>query len=105
MELAFLWEYRLALEGNYSWWMQIFDNIMLFVPMGWLYGEVRDKTTWIRAFLLGVVGAGWVEILQLVLKLGLFEWDDIFNNTIGMMLGYGICRAVVRHDGRRSCRS
>ena len=28
-----------------------------------------------------------IEILQLVLKRGLFEFDDIMNNSIGCMLG------------------
>lgn len=32
-----------------------------------------------------------VELCQLVFRLGLFELDDIFNNTMGMLLGYAIC--------------
>ena len=38
-----------------------------------------------------MVGAGtsaMIEGMQFVLKAGLCETDDVFNNTIGMMLGY-----------------
>lgn len=99
MELSFLWEYRLALQGNFSWWMQIFDNIMLFVPMGWLYGAIKRKTAWRRAVTLGLCSSLFIESCQLVFKLGLFEFDDILNNTIGMMVGYGIYRLFALKAG------
>lgn len=90
MELSFLWEYRLALQGNVSWWMQIFDNIMLFVPMGWLYGAMRRRSSWKKALAVGACTSLAIEIVQLIFKLGLFEFDDILNNTLGMMMGYGM---------------
>ena len=36
-------------------------------------------------------GAGWslmIETLQLVTQRGLFELDDIFHNTVGVVIGY-----------------
>lgn len=95
MELAFLWEYRLALKGEMGWVFQILNNILLFVPMGVLFGAVgalRKKMkiiNWKYALCIGVCSSFVIEFLQLTLKLGLFEFDDIFNNTIGMMLGFG----------------
>lgn len=44
---------------------------------------------WKYALCIGVCSSFVIEFLQLTLKLGLFEFDDIFNNTIGMMLGFG----------------
>lgn len=113
MELSFLWEYRLALSGHIGWWVQIFDNIMLFVPMGWPWGGLREqrgglsqdeiKKNWVgengtageklkrlKASLFGLCASLIIELCQLVFKLGLFEFDDILNNTVGMIVGYGL---------------
>lgn len=117
MELSFLWEYRLALSGHTGWWVQIFDNIILFVPMGWLWGGLRsglreqrgglsqdeikknrvgengtagEKLKWLKAILFGLCASLIIELCQLVFKLGLFEFDDILNNTVGMIVGYGM---------------
>lgn len=34
----------------------------------------------------GIILSGGIEVLQLVLRRGLFEWDDIFHNSLGCML-------------------
>lgn len=90
MELSFLWEYRLAVDGSLYWFSQIFDNIMLFLPMGWLYGAMRSCVSWKNAIFFGACMSLAIELCQLVFKLGLFEFDDILNNTIGMTVGYGL---------------
>lgn len=86
--LTFLWEYRLALAGSLFWVFQILNNIILFVPMGVMYGELGRKSSWWRAVLVGAGTSAVIEGMQFVLKAGLCETDDVFNNTIGMMLGY-----------------
>lgn len=87
--LSFLWEYRLALEGRSLYWVsQIVNNIILFVPLGVLYGELDAKRNWWKALLLGAGLSISIECLQYVCKAGLCETDDVFNNTIGMILGY-----------------
>lgn len=109
-ELSFLWEYRLAFSftrngisiQSYEWLLQILNNILLFVPLGILYGEFcRWKAKPTRGFLalgIGLAVSIVIEISQLVFKLGLFEFDDMLNNSIGMMLGYGIYRMI---EGRK----
>lgn len=116
MELSFLWEYRLALSGHTGWWVQIFDNIMLFVPMGWLWGGLREqpdglsqdeikknkiRTQWLKAIFFALCASSTIELCQLVFKLGLFEFDDILNNTIGMIVGYGVYLRLGRTE--RDC--
>lgn len=86
--LTFLWEYRLALAGSLFWVFQILNNIILFVPMGVMYGELGRKSSWWRAILVGAGTSAMIEGMQFALKAGLCETDDVFNNTIGMMLGY-----------------
>lgn len=109
-ELSFLWEYRRAFdftEGriiikNILWAQEIRDNILLFTPMGVLYSELytshlakrrkHKHLCWWKAMLFGFSISMTIELIQLIFRLGLFEFDDMFNNTIGMMLGYGFYR-------------
>ena len=35
-----------------------------------------------------------IEVIQLASGKGIFEWDDILNNTVGTMIGYGIFAIV-----------
>lgn len=90
-ELSFLWEYRYALAGDRFLMREIRDNILLFVPLGVLLSEMlhqRGRRTfgW-KIVVLGFAVSLTVEMIQLVFKLGLFEFDDMFNNTIGTLAG------------------
>ena len=35
------------------------------------------------------------EVIQLLFGLGLFEWDDIINNTLGAVIGVMVARVFV----------
>ncbi len=77
-------------------WLNIALNILLFVPFGFflpLWSKKLEKLyiTVPAGFLLTLV----IESLQYILKLGVFEWDDIFNNTIGALLGYCALKMVI----------
>ena len=44
-----------------------------------------------------LVGAGssfFIEVTQWVTRMGYFEVDDIWTNSVGMMIGYLMCRIV-----------
>jgi glycopeptide antibiotics resistance protein len=58
----------------------------MFVPVGVLAG-CRWKWKGILAAAGLCVG---IEILQLVTSRGLCEFDDVFNNMIGAVIGIGI---------------
>lgn len=77
-------------------WRNIILNIMLFVPLGFLLplGAVSFQKFW-KTYGAGLVITLVIELLQLVLKRGIFEFDDIFNNVLGTMIGYG-CFAILR---------
>ncbi|MDB2148222.1 VanZ family protein, partial [Enterocloster clostridioformis] len=98
IELSVFWEYRRALTGDKEWAIQIINNIVLFVPLGILYKEISDimgmKTSWKSSMILGFFVSGIIELIQLSFRVGLFEYDDIFNNSIGMMSGYIFCRLI-----------
>ncbi len=37
-----------------------------------------------------------IEVVQFVFKLGLFEFDDIFHNTLGAVIGFVMWRVIRR---------
>jgi len=71
-------------------WRNIILNICMFMPLGFLLplGFKCFKSFWITSligFLLTII----IEGIQLYYHLGMFELDDLMNNTIGTMIGFG----------------
>lgn len=98
-QLEPLWEYRQAFRleagrlrvqnSEYVW--LIGNNILLFVPLGVLLSECCDvfrKNTFFQVLAAGCLVSILLETGQLVFRMGLFELDDILNNTIGTILGF-----------------
>lgn len=83
-------------------WRNIILNIILFIPFGFLLpiGIQRFRRFW-KIYLAGLCFTILIEGMQLILKKGIFEMDDIFNNLLGTMIGYG-CFAIVKWIGSRS---
>ncbi|MBS6184082.1 MAG: VanZ family protein [Clostridium celatum] len=72
-------------------WRNIILNILMFVPIGFMIPLIFKKCE--RCYITYLVGFGitlFIEILQLVSKRGIFELDDIINNSLGCAIGYGI---------------
>ncbi len=98
------WESRMQWRLFYSYreawnhfsareWRNIILNILLFVPFGFLLPFLFSKfrVFW-KTYLAGLGLTVLIEVGQLVLKRGIFETDDIFNNFLGAMIGYGLYR-------------
>lgn len=80
------WATKSALD-----WYFIVGNVSLFIPLGVLLPLCFDQMrVWWQTILFGFMCSLVIEMIQLVFRLGLFEFDDIFNNTLGTLLGYGI---------------
>ena len=62
----------------------------MFIPLGFLFGIAVKKKKWWQVLLIGGCISGSIEFLQLLLKKGVSEFDDIMHNTLGCMIGYGI---------------
>ena len=100
--------YTYELELFWSWKRVIYEhsrfllkenllNILLLVPAGVLLPVVRDRgLRWYGGLLVGVLISSGIELLQLVMKRGLFEFDDIVHNGLGCMLGCVIASCIYR---------
>lgn len=96
-----LWSYRKSLvlfggpPGVANAWLlqEIVLNVLLFVPLGALlpfawprrFGGLRGAAL---AAAVGACASLAIELSQLLLRLGLFEFDDVLNNALGAALGY-----------------
>src|SRR5271170_2104757 len=70
--------------------VNLFGNIIPFMPIGFLAPLVVRSFSWQRALVLGVVTGLTCEVMELVFRVGIFDVDDIILNAFGVMLGYGV---------------
>lgn len=91
-EMSLFWSYQEMIEDrNWALGLQILYNILLFIPFGILIpamaGVMRKilRTTVLAAFF-----SVFIEGMQLIFRCGTCEIDDIFDNTLGAVIGFCI---------------
>jgi glycopeptide antibiotics resistance protein len=100
-ELMPFWSYREILLGKPDakslFWEDVL-NLCMLLPEGILLTlmmgrkDIRKPGLPAKVILIGFSTTLLIELLQLVLKRGLFEFDDIFHNTLGVTIGCLLCR-------------
>ena len=88
------WSYRAIRQGATSLISENLLNVLLLLPTGFLYPLAMGQASAKKSILFGMSCSLLIELLQLILKSGLPEFDDVFHNTIGAALGYGLYRGV-----------
>lgn len=81
--------------------LQIFLNIELFIPFGFLYRMMPNcskKSSFAHGLFYSFSLSMFVEFLQWKLKLGLFEVNDLLNNTIGSFVGMWFANSNIYVD-------
>ena len=91
-------------------------NILLYIPMGYLLPVLwsslaQGKWMW-KILLAGFAASLLTEIVQLILRLGWFDVDDLLNNMLGILAGLWLYRKFlaemhrverkVRRHGRKA---
>lgn len=95
--LSPIWEYIRAFKFDSDglkiiskeWLYIILNNIYLFVPLGFCVSKVIHREWKVHvliAFFLPLL----VELTQLITRRGVFEVNDIINNSLGYILGFVI---------------
>lgn len=87
-KLELFWSYKRAFQGNSFLFRQIVLNILLYVPFGFLVADIWRRLRFKNVFFAGFLLSAATELTQLIFRIGLFELDDIFNNTLGCVIGY-----------------
>lgn len=90
-DLTLFWSYKEYYSGdNPELLPEIIMNIAGFIPLGFLMGAAFQKMRWWQVILVGFLISLSIESIQYFFKLGIAEFDDVFNNTLGVTIGAGL---------------
>ena len=80
------WSYRYFMTDVYFRRM-ILNNIFLFIPLGMILVRIRPR--WTTA-LMPVFISAVIELFQYISGHGFCEFDDIFSNSLGGLIGFAV---------------
>ena len=88
--------------GFVAWAYNLFGNIVIFIPVGLLVQFIiSGKKRIYKTFLISFVIILFAEVMQLILRLGVFDVDDIVLNLAGCWIGYLIHKKIFWTRGVR----
>ena len=88
--LSLFWSYYVAAKRSY-YVLEILLNYFMLLPYGLMASFYMKRR---YAILSGMLLSVGIETVQLIMKRGWFELDDILGNTIGVALGILIYTAI-----------
>lgn len=88
-------------QGDQGVMIQCGCNVLMFIPVGMMTHYLLRRPP--EAIAFGIGCSLLIELLQLVMKKGYFEFDDIFYNTIGVAVGW-LLFALIRRLWRKRCK-
>ncbi len=68
---------------------QILGNLAMLMPLGFMLPIIR-KVNLKQVLLISLCFSAGIELTQFITGRGLMEFDDVFNNTVGAVLGYKV---------------
>jgi len=77
---------------SFETYKNIFGNIILFMPYGFLGILYPKLKSYINLFIVFVIAINILEFSQYFFDRGFAELDDVIMNTLGMSIGYVIYR-------------
>lgn len=90
-EIERFYKYR-ELLGMKAFLLNTVGNVVCFMPFGFILPVIsRRGAKWYNTFLLSFLLSFGIEVTQLVFKVGSFDVDDLFLNTMGGIAGYLSC--------------
>lgn len=90
-------------SASASEWRNLIINILLFIPLGFLLPLLSTRFhKWCHIYAAGFLMAVFIEGVQFVFQRGIVEFDDVLNNTLGVMIGYGFSRVVMQFGKYRN---
>lgn len=91
------WSYGAIISGDPGILQEVLLNCVLLLPVGMLLPLIFSRPLkWYQGLLFGAIVSGCIELLQLITCRGLFEFDDIFHNSLGCMVGCILCSWMVK---------
>ena len=98
-EITRFYKYR-ELLGMKAFLINTVGNVVCFMPFGFILPLISRRCgRWHTVIVLSFLFTLGIETVQLVFKVGSFDVDDMFLNTIGGIAGYlclMLCRGIRR---------
>lgn len=94
------WSYEPFLKGEGPVSVDAILNVLMFLPVGVLYGAASRKSRAWKALLVGACISVSIEALQFFLHRGFSEIDDVLHNALGCLIGWLLYRVVAWGVGR-----
>lgn len=85
INLTPFWTYSMLHDAQYRW--ELLQNIFLFIPLGFFLAWTTKRILW-KSVLIGLFTSVGIEATQYFFRLGLCEFDDVFHNMLGAVIGY-----------------
>ena len=82
------WSYKAIQDGREDLLAENIMNVVVFVPVGLLFGIAFKQMTWWKALMIGCSISVTIESLQFFLMRGFSEVDDVMHNTVGCIIGW-----------------
>ncbi|WP_265429551.1 VanZ family protein [Chryseobacterium sp. YIM B08800] len=73
---------------NQAFIINIFGNIFLFSPFGWLGLFIKKFNHFIPITFFFLIAISMIESAQYITGRGVADIDDVFLNTLGMLIGF-----------------
>ena len=86
-QLELFWSYKAIAEGRTDLKAEVIWNVVLFIPIGILVMFILSKKLRWLGIVVGLLLSAGIEVGQLIFYRGLFEFDDIIHNTLGIVVG------------------
>ena len=90
LQLVLFWSYKHIANGDRGMFFEVFWNVVLFMPYGFLASIAsKSKAKWL-VLLSGSLLSVAIELTQLFTHRGFFEFDDMVHNTLGTIIGIAL---------------
>ena len=94
--LIYFLKYRHIL-GTAAVVINVAGNVAVFIPFGFALPLLFERIkSFLQVLILSFSMSLLAETMQLVLKVGCFDVDDLLLNTIGGCIGYAVYRIFLR---------
>ncbi len=96
------------LLGDKGWiiaGVNLVGNIALLIPIGFLAPFVHRNMTWRASLALGAIAGLSIEVMQTVLRVGIFDIDDCVLNALGVLIGYAAFAILAKWIRARNYRN
>ena len=80
--------YLLGEKGFMIACINLFGNIILLVPIGFLVPSIYRNMIWKKTLAVAIATGFAIEGMQVLFRVGIFDVDDITLNALGVMVGY-----------------